>query len=667
MGGRSSDGGLEVDDLLACGELARKFEALHSKLLDYLGGVSRKGRKPTLGWTATQVLRRLALYTGGVTQPVLLTELQLSWLGGGKEGGTEVGGKRSLPVEVALKKSCPSDSTFYGYVTVEDAKAGDCNEGGVLPECIELRGAKRGLGESDEGSVPEEEGEGDGGGRGVRLILPLALKERLQRPNRLLDEGRLLTLGGCKALTVGKESFLSPTESVVVFVEAGREEDARYLAECLGVAVSLGEGGIHFEQAATGSLGGRVVVSGRVSKVGASSVTVEVSTSNEATIPAGEAELDLHGCHGAIPDLFESGDHVVLELPGVGKSSVVQHGSDSGGRAKVKCSRGSLFYKVKGTKSGGSISATKCGPELVTLEKIASGCRDAATVIGVVTQVRGVEKSQHFPSEYTCYEIGLKDEHGSAAVEVGFRGRWNAGLVEQGHMIALTGVTTKNAKDSSHVVCTWANTNGNTLFNLSGMYSRLHTTFEVPEESSPCSISSGVLRKSNKVTLRGFKNVAVRTLHKQCLRRVQNVVIDFFDDENDMECCTASTAAVTQTPETPNKSGGLFECSFCRTDCSADDVVLGYSGHVEVETDHGLVLASVDAPALRKIIQMEPVHYKRSARSGRTAHLSSLVGQDLWVLFYRSVQNAPRKRLLGETTATANADEGALCISVIEG
>ena len=68
-----------VDGLGACGALARGLEELHAKLLTYVGGA--KGRRmdePSIGWTVVQALRRLAHYTGGITVPVLLTELHLA-------------------------------------------------------------------------------------------------------------------------------------------------------------------------------------------------------------------------------------------------------------------------------------------------------------------------------------------------------------------------------------------------------------------------------------------------------------------------------------------------------------------------------------------------------------------------------------------------------------
>ena len=647
-----------VDGLGACGALARGLEELHAKLLTYVGGA--KGRRmdePSIGWTVVQALRRLAHYTGGITVPVLLTELHLAWVKGGAEVADVVGERVPVPVEVALKQNCPSKCAFRGHVW-------SCG-GDEEAESVELRGSR--LESNGAAESTAEGGTGADKGRGVKFTLPLALRRRLQRSPTALPVGRGVTLGGCKALTVaGKGRFLSPSESLLISIHPSEERDLRFLLDRLGLAVQVGPEGVRFAQEAPAQNDTALVccrVVGTKDSPIESSISVEVlHVASRADVAAGGAEMQFHESQAALAGMLDDGDHLVLEIPRRGEGSSALERVSSEGPARLKCGRGIVFYKVWVEPDGAN--SVERGAGFRSLGSVGGSGLKGVTVIGIVTHIKGVEKSQSFPNDYTCYELGLEDEEGCAVIELGFQGKWDAGLVEQGHMVALTGVRDAAAVGAGEKLpggaCTWSNSGGNAILNLSCMHSRLYSKFAAPGTVAGDPASS-------RVTVLGCKNVSVRTLHRQCLRRVQNVVIDFFDDENDVECCTASAAATTQTPETPNKSGGLYECSFCRTDCSAADVVLGYSGDLEVETrDQGAVTVSVDPPALRKLIQMEPLHFKRCPRQVRKAHLDSLVGKELEVLFYRSPQNATRKRIFEETEAVG-AGATDLCISIIDG
>ena len=651
-----------VDDLVSCQGLVRALEDLRAKLGTYVAGRGPRGT-PSMGWVASRVLERLALYSGGITEPVLLTELQQLWHGGEEIDWSRAEGPQAqpLPVEASLKRNCPSNCTFSGCVV--GGPSGESGDG--LPQYVEVASTRPG-----EGDVERA--------RGVRLILPLALRTRLRTRPGLLVPGRGVTFGDSKSLRVGKEYFLLPTESILFAIDAGDDEDRKYLSERHGVTLERSEPKLTFEESFTAPTTDPIAVvcckivsvvrdggggMADPSNATSGSVAVEILKSNEEGIPACEVDLVLHQCQRALANMVQGGDHLVIEVPrGRAKISVIPQGSGPRTKGALTCPRGSVFHRINFTNAEPFVASSSDKVEFRTLDSVSSPCENV-TVIGVVMGVKGGQKGLQSPSDCARYEISLRDAEGGADIEVTFEDKWSAGLLERGHMIALTGVAARWAESqdtSGRLMLTWKEALEGSLYNLSTMHSRLYTTFLSPNETK------SLPQKRSAVKLLKFKNIQVRPLHRRCLRMVQNVVIDFFGDDNDIECCTASTGPVAQTPETPSKSGGLYECCFCRSDCCADDVVLGYTGGLEVETDGGVVSASVDASALRKIIQMEPVHYKRSSKAKRKAHLDTMIGQDLTVLFYRSPQGfSARKKILEESSRVNNADQTNLCISIV--
>ena len=588
------------DNVEECDRVARKLHAVHGKLLGYLGGKEKgkggEGVKPTLGWTAFSALERLALYAGGVTEPVILTELKKSWQK-----------KRTKASKNMRKIGAESTQVADDEYEVE----------AYSNSCVEFKDVE------------------------AKMLIPLALKERLKKGPDPLPKGRRVRLQGTKALNA---KLLSPTESILLSIETRKQEDLKYLAE-LGVQVKEVEEKLVFDQVSTNVNPEKTppILCCRVVSIAGSAIRVELLQA--VGIPncsSREMELFLHPSQSALADMVFMGDHLVIEFPKAqGKQTFQLSEANSGEIAtKVKCTRGMLFHHIQHSSSavGGS------NKEVTQFR----------TLVGTVSEVY---------KDGAQYKLVLQDSKGSTCVEMHFTqgGKWNAGLVERGHMVALTGVADLSVEEKGASCCKWEEGSNEeaSIYNLSCIHSRLFSSFMMP--STPL---------ENRFVLKGLKNIRVKVFHKRCMRCVQNVVMDFFDDDEAVveSCSNTNASKQTQTPETPcRKSGGLFECSFCNSDCLSDDVTLGYSGSVELELFGGnsssMITAAADAPALRNIIQMHTLYYKKLSRGQRKAHLDTLRGQCFSVLFYEK-SSARRRITLGDSTNASNADEANLCIAL---
>jgi hypothetical protein len=74
--------------------------------------------------------------------------------------------------------------------------------------------------------------------------------------------------------------------------------------------------------------------------------------------------------------------------------------------------------------------------------------------------------------------------------------------------------------------------------------------------------------------------------------------------------------------------------------------------------------AEADAPALKRILEMEPIYYKRYSAIQRKAHLDTLVGRCFNVVFYNKGQSIARKKILEDSTKLNTDQQGNLCISL---
>ena len=95
-----------VDDLVSCQGLVRALEDLRAKLGTYVAGRGPRGT-PSMGWVASRVLERLALYSGGITEPVLLTELQQLWHGEEEIDWSRAEGPQAQPLPPPLAAQDP--------------------------------------------------------------------------------------------------------------------------------------------------------------------------------------------------------------------------------------------------------------------------------------------------------------------------------------------------------------------------------------------------------------------------------------------------------------------------------------------------------------------------------------------------------------------------------
>ena len=658
---------ISVDDLQECNRISVVVKALHEKFCGYLkataGKKGGKGKKlPSLGWTASNVLERLVTYPGGITEPVLLTELQQLWLKPKATNADSFGGSGARPglkpIEEGLKKHCSADATLFGYVVASDGEKSECG----VPQYVELTGSC-----SEQAAAPQ--GKGERGGP-VKVLLPFAMRRKLCSGPSPLSKERCVEIKGWKAIAAKSDVFLSPTESLVFILETGNDRDVAFLRHRFGVNLTREGEDLSFSQdSAVGELKKMgSVLCGKVleSDLGASkegpvySIRLEILLAEGMGSAFREMQIVLHPCQRGIATMFREGDYIITDISTANSSALSE--LEEGTCGRLKCPRGVMFYKIRSSDVVGSKGDhVERGRDFRNIASISDKCQNI-TVVGLIVEVSLLQKTSQSSSNKVSYKVVLRDLSGSISITMAFKQIWDVGLLEEGHMVALTGLSAVPRATDSSIDCMWEESPEASVYNLSSMHSRLFSSFLSSEDKK---VSKELCTSSsNRIQLLGFRNVHVNTLHKRCLRKVQNVVFNIsceMDDDNDIACCTATN--VTQTPETPATAQGLYECSFCSSDCSSDDVTLGYSGHVKFQVGEKVMTASADSSALKEIIRMEPLDFKRCSRSQRKAHLDTLIGKWFTISVYKALQSIARKKILEDSTKL-NTEEDKLSISL---
>ena len=590
-----------------------------------------------------------------------------------RRSGKDSRATRVFPIEHALKDGAATHATFVGIVAAPVAAA---NAGQL--QAVDLRGPPQSCADEDSGSRDP-----------VRLILPRATADALSKdPHPALAIGRGVRLQQCKAISAHVGKFVAPTESMVIGIDTRKEIDAAYLAHHFGVHIARdgtsGEPELRADaDPASSSCGG--MLCGCVTKrhappptakpswVGGFEIAVSCAAGMHAdagvVAEAGDrVHIVLQPCHLGVADALEIGDLVLVAFPKGWNppEGQAKPRANTAPAAMVPCPRGTLFHTIDSQERG----LTSFEEEVGTADD-AQGARALGGVVGrggetvVIGVALSVAKAAHVgiaqtPSQSRglVVRLTLSGASGTRPIEMRFARTWSAGLVEPGHMVALSGITcARDGEENEREV--WNEEAGSRLFNLSRMHALLTSSMFL--EPVPLDAKALLSTRAYKATLQAIKGLRVRTFHKRCMRMVEKLIINIAcesddDDGRPMECLTQKQ---TRTPETPS---GIFECRFCGTDCGPEDVTLGYTGSVQLGlAGAGTVTCAVDSPALGKLIEADPLRYKAWPRSQRELHGERLKGTDVLVCFYRRIRKA--RRLWGREAQDDAA--GELCVSMV--
>ena len=232
-------------------------------------------------------------------------------------------------------------------------------------------------------------------------------------------------------------------------------------------------------------------------------------------------------------------------------------------------------------------------------------------------------------------------ETGTVRVRLRFAGQWDAGWMCPGNLVLLAGVVVAAGAEGegSPRGAEWDQTLGGRLHNLTALQGAAKADALFGLGELPPSGAGGewgpLLCEAAFAGACGPPTVVL--VHRACRNPLTRSLL-FLECEEQEDSATAApgpgTGAVGRTPPKRRDMDGLFECEFCRVECTGSEVVRAFEGEADLEDSGGARRRfRLSSQAWEHLLGLTPGAFADLTRPQRAARASRPLGRAFrWML-----------------------------------
>jgi len=489
-------------------------------------------------------------------------------------------------------------------------------------------------------------GASTGGAARAELVLPASLRAAAAGPRpaavRLTDL-RLVRRPG------GAPPWLLPSERLVAVRAANpaprgaAEEDAARAAAARHVVA----GSVSLDSPAAAPA---PRVRGRLVWAGEGSLVLAPPPRGPGGGGGGGFSLSVDGGLAGLEALLGEGEEVSLPA-----HAVPACGERGPGPRVAAVARGGLCEVMAASTSAGPEVAVGDGagdapppphplPSVAEFQAAAgAGEGGAAALLGRLWGVRACGAPGAAGAEF---EARLSDETGTLGLRLRFAGQWGAGWLCPGNLVLLVGVVAASAEGEGGRPrrAEWDQALGGQLHNLTALPGAAKADALFGLGALPPPGGGGgwgpLLCEAAFAGACGPPSVVL--VHRACRRPLTRSLLFLECDEGDgggaaaapVAAAGAGTGAAGPTPPKRRDMDGLFECEFCRVECTGSEVARAFEGEADLEGAGGVRQRfRLSSQAWEHLLGVTPGAFAALARPQRAARAARPRGRAFrWML-----------------------------------